>query len=105
MARGMPTAQPTMTPILDFFSEGWVGDGPVVEDGEMMVVWMIVDTPAVPDDTEVWRLVTEVADDDDDDALLCEEPLCEDGCEFGVADGCDPPPEVAMPVKDCKLGA
>lgn len=54
-ASGTPTAQPTMTGTLDFFSEDGDGEWLLVEDaaGWRTVVMTRVETPAVPEDTEV----------------------------------------------------
>lgn len=46
-ARGMPTAQPTMTGIFDFF-EDWGSSVEGDEVGVCTLVIMIVDGPAVP---------------------------------------------------------
>lgn len=52
MASGMPTAQPTMMGVFDFFSS--VGEGPAVDD-EAGTWVVIVDTmvvkPALPEET------------------------------------------------------
>lgn len=117
----MPTAHPTIRPVFDFLESGSVGDGSEVCEGWRTEVMTIVDMPAVPEETDVWRLVTGVVgpvsaavgrsdsdeppfeDDGESEDLDGELPEEEAG---GVDDGFESPPPVpiANPVMEARLG-
>lgn len=123
--RGMPTAQPTMTGVLDLWSgvevvlEGLkVKDatGGSVPDSVVTVVRTIVETPAEPELTLVWTEVTGVGVAEGEESLLLESELFEaDAGELeedgesddgaGVDEGFELPLLAASPVMDARLGA
>jgi hypothetical protein len=106
----MPTAQPTMRPILDFFSGAAEGEeAPVgfVAAGWVMVLTIVVG-PAVPVDTEVERVVTGVlASFEEVLSLGAESLVAEAEVDAAVDDGelLPPPPPETLPVMVARFGA
>jgi hypothetical protein len=102
-ATGIPTAQPTMTGIFDFFSV--VGEGPeVLEAGGVKVVtcvWVKVLVPSVPEEMLSERDVMGVGVGV---VVALEESLVEESDEAGVDEG-EFPSSDTRPVMDARLGA
>ena len=110
-ARGMPTAQPTMTPRLDFLEEeGSSVDGAEVGVSVCISVMTAVETPREPEETLVLILVTGVGEALDFEGWLEELGESED-CGLpddegeSVFDDCELPVPTASMVIVLRFGA